>query len=259
VEVEEDSEVSLVITKDRFKYNIYVNGKHVVKDELIEVEEYRGNLLIGCQETYEGEKMRFSEVNVYNLEVYKGVMDEAKIRTWDPAHKELPPRKEPSPVDYVLSQPFMGDGKAAFLDTGIQLYDVADKNWCLEMRFRKEDTYSQMLASCFAEDPKSYRGLIITLLDELTMSLTLGQTSLEVELPPEPEQTVKVVKQGYEYSVYINGELAADPVFCKSPEYDGTLHLGCAVNADGKEFRFSKVQILKLTVEDTTESSADHE
>lgn len=173
-----------------------------------------------------------------------------RILEWNPERKPIPEQKQASPVSYKLPQPFIGDGSKQFIDTGVQLYDTIDKSWTLEMRFRKTPEGGQMLASCFAEDPKNYRGLIITQLDDNTLNLTLGKISIEAPLPPQPENDLKIVKEGYEYSVFVNGEPVAEHVVCQTSTYDGTLHLGCAVDVNGNPFRFSKAKILQFTVTD---------
>lgn len=111
-----------------------------------------------------------------------------------------------------------------------------------------------MLATCFAEDSVNYRGLIINVLDESTLSLTLGQTAKEVELPPQPESELEIIKSGYMYTVILNGEKVLENVESRTSEYDGTLHLGCAVDIDGNEFRFSKAEILEMTVSDVLQN-----
>lgn len=247
LDVSEQSEVCLAIVKDETAYTVYLNGKKVVDEDYCDINAWSGNLLLGCQETTQGEKMRFSGVTIYNFEVYHGVMEEADILAWRPEHKAQPAPKVASPVDYTLPQSFLGDGKSAYVDTGVQLYDVADKNWCLEMTFRKSS--AQYLITCFAEDPSSYRGLIVSTPDDKTLSLTLGQTALEIEMPPQPEQVLKIVKRGSAYTIYLNGVLAGE-VTSDAPAYDGTLMVGCGVNADGKRFRFSEAKILNLTVTD---------
>lgn len=241
------SEVSLAIVKDENAYTVYLNGEKLVDTDYCDTNPWSGNLLLGCQETLEGEKMRFSGVTLYNFEVYRGVMEEQDILAWNPAHRPAPEIRQPSPVEYTLKNSFLGDGKSAFVDTGVQLYDVADKSWCLEMTFQKSGTGT--LLSCFAENPSSYRGLIVSVLDDTTLSLTLGQSALELEMSPRPEQSLKIQKQGGTYTVYLNGDLAGE-VTSEAPGYDGNLFIGCAVDGDGTPFRFSQAKILSLTVTD---------
>ena len=246
-QVPENSQVSLAIVKDESAYSIYLNGKQVVQQDYCDTNPWGGNLLLGCQETGEGEKMRFSAVTVYNFEVYHGVMEETDILAWHPEYRPEPVAKQPAPVAYTLDKSFLGDGKSAYVDTGVQLYDVADKSWCLEMTFRKSGPGH--LVTCFAEDPSSYRGLIVTALDDTTLSLTLGQAALELTLGPRPEQTLKITKQAGDYAVWLNGEPAGQ-LHSDAPAYDGTLLIGCAADGSGKPFRFSNAKILSLTVTD---------
>ena len=249
VDVGVGADVKLAVVKDRYAYTVYVNGERLADGELTSADTYPGHLLIGAQETMEGEKMRFSGVTVYNLEYYSGVMDGADILNWSPAHKAPAGRPEAAPVEYRLEHPFLGDGSSAYIDTGVRLYDVADKDWTLRMTFRKDASSLGMQASCFAEVPGSYRGLLINLMDTSTLSLTLGQAAQTFALPPEPEQTLQIVKRGYVYTVYLNGELAGAPVESRAPAYDGTLHIGCQTREDGTPFRFSGAKILAFSVE----------
>lgn len=249
-QVPEGSDVRLAIVKDEQTYTLYLNGECIVAGDLCEVNPWFGNLLVGCQETVEGEKMRFSGVSVYNLEFYNGVMRTEDILAWAPEYKSESVPPVPTPVDYTLEHSFLGNGKSSYVDTGIQLYDVPDKSWTLQMKFRKNG--AQMLAACFAENPSCYRGLIISTQDDKIMNLTLGQTGLELELPPQPEQELKIVKEGYDYTVYLNGQYvgSANSV---APEYDGTVHIGCAVDGRGNPFRFSTAKVLEFTISDHTE------
>lgn len=248
VDVDIGSDVKLAVVKDRYSYTVYVNGEKQVDGEAVFAEAYAGHLLIGAQETMDGERMRFSGVTVYNLEYYSGVMRDTDILRWNPAYKAAE-KVNASPVAYRLANPFLGDGSTEYIDTGVQLYDAADKDWTLTMRFRKDKDSSGMQASCFAEEPGSYRGLLINLVDASTLSLTLGQAARTFALPPEPEQTLQIVKRGFEYTVYLNGKLAEEPMESRSPAYDGTLHIGCQTREDGTPFRFSGAKILEFSVE----------
>ncbi len=249
VDVPENSDITLAIVKDEIAYSIYVNGERVVDADVTETHPWDGNLLLGCQETLDGDKMRFSGVTLYNFEFYNGVMPEEEILAWSPESRPAPPPKIPTPVDYTLEQSFLGDGESEYLDTGIQLYDVPEKNWTLEMTFRNNG--AQTLATCFAEDPNSYRGLIVSQLDEKTLNLTLGQTAVQLELSPQPEHTLKIEKRKYSYTVWLDDAMAAQNVTSVSPEYDGSLVIGCAIDGKGNPFRFSSAKILSLSVTGT--------
>ena len=124
------------------------------------------------------------------------------------------------------------------------------------MKFRKMDT-AGILLSCFAEDPKQYRGLIISQLDKNTLGITLGQTSSEVELPPSPECEILVEKQGFVYQVSLNGEKVLENVESAASEYDGNLYLGCSLNEKGVPFRFSEVKILQLDIEEKQQNTEE--
>lgn len=248
VEVPVGSDITFAITKDKYEYSLYVNEKQIVEKELVETDTYGGNLLIGCQELPDGEKMRFSGVQIYNLEIHKGIVAREAILAWKPEYKEMPVIKEPSKVDFDLDTPFMGDGKSECRNTGIKLYDTDDKSWKLHMKFRKNGEGSQTLATCFAENPQNYRGLIITMLDKNTLSLTLGQRNVEVELPPQPEIELDIVKKQYEYTISINNIELSEKVISQAPEYDGELYLGCAIDSQGKPFRYSKAMIMEFYV-----------
>ena len=249
VEVGIGANVKLAVAKDRYSYTVYVNGEKLANGEPVSADAYPGHLLIGAQETMRGEKMRFSGVTVYNLEYYSGVMRDADILNWNPAFKAPAEMPEAASVEYRLESPFLGNGSTEYIDTGIRLYDAADKDWTLTMTFRKDNTSLGIQASCFAEVPGSYRGLLINLMDTSTLSLTMGQVAQTFALPPEPEQTLQIVKRGYEYTVYLNGKLAGEPVESRAPVYGGTLHIGCQTREDGTPFRFSGAKILAFSVE----------
>lgn len=248
VEVEEHSVVTIAVVKNQYTYSVYVNGEKMVDGEMLPVDEYPGHLLIGAQETTEGEKIRFGEVMIYNFEYYDGIMEDVDIRNWKPEFKDAVEKPEGSPVEYIMEQSFLGDGTGEYRDTGIQLYDVADKDWTLTVRFRKEKDSLGMLASCFEEIPGKYRGLLINLIDTSTLSLTLGQTAETIDLPPAPVQTLKIVKKGYEYTVYMNDEIIIDSIESRAPAYEGNLYIGCQVDGNGTPFRFSTVQIQEFRV-----------
>ena len=219
-----------------------------MEDEKLPVQAYPGHLLIAAQETLAGEAFRVSAVTVYNLEYYSGVMAEAEILRWGPAYKAAEEKATGSPVAYALAQPFEGDGLGACVDTGVQLYDVADKDWVLTMTFLSNDASTGTLASCYAETPERYRGLLVRLTSATTLSLVLGQRAESVQLPPQLWQTLQIIKEGFTYTVYVNGVLAVNRVESRAPAYEGTLRLGCQVWENGVPFRFSRVAIQELRV-----------
>ena len=242
------ADTTLAIVKERLDYTVYVNGEKLISGERAPVSAYPGSLLIGAQETLGGEKMRFSGVTVYNLEVYNGVMPQEEIVSWSPEHRPAAPKDAGSPVKYALENPFVGDGKGAYLNTGVRLYDVADKNWTLTLTFERGEGHSGMLASCFAEDPNAYRGLLVNLLGEEALTLTLGDTARTMALSPEPIQTLQIAKEGYTYTVTLNGETVVGPTESRVRAHDGALYIGCQAQTDGVPFGFAKVNVLGLDV-----------
>ena len=249
IEVGVGADVRIAFVKERFAYTVYVNGVKRVDGEKVPVRAYDGHLLVGAQETPEGEKMRFSAVTVYNLEYYSGVMSEENILNWGPEFRPLAKKSSGTPVEYQLDSPFLGDGSAKYIDTGVQLYDAGDKDWSLTMTFERNGDSVGILASCFAEIPGSYRGLLVKLTDAETLSVTMGKMAQTLGLSREPEQTLQIVKRGYEYTVYLNGEPAGAPVESRAPAFDGTLRIGCQTREDGTPFHFSSAKILALSVE----------
>lgn len=247
-EVPERSDVRFAAVKSQYAYSIYLNGEKLVDGEKSPVGACPGNLLIGAQEWPDGEKFRFSAVTVYNLEYYAGAMEEADVLRWAPAYKEPGEKITGSPVNYRLEAPFYGDGRGGYIDTGIRLYDAADKDWTLTMTFRSDEGALGMLASCFAEVPGSYRGLLVNLREPTVLSLALGAEGRSVALEPGREQTLKIVKDGFTYTVYLNGEMVIDRLESWTAAYDGTLYIGCQAAADGSRFGYSDVQILELAI-----------
>ena len=246
-EIADGQDVTLAVVKEKFDYTIYVNGEKLVDAQPVPVEGYAGTLLVGAQETMDGEKMRFGAVTVYNLEVYGGVMAREDILNWSPEHKAVAPRPQGSPVAYELAAPFAGDGMGGYVDTGVQLYDVADKEWTLTLTFARDSRSTGVLASCFAEEPGEYRGLLVNLIDEKTLSLTLGQTARTVALSSGQEITLQIRKKGYAYTVTLDGETVIEHMESRARAYGGTLHIGCQTRADGSPFGFSRGRVIRLS------------
>ena len=246
--LEPGADATLAIVKERLSYTIYLNGEKMVSGERVPVSAYSGDLLIGAQETPGGEKMRFSGMTVYNLEVYGGVMPQEEILRWSPEHRQSARKQAGSRVEYALDEPFSGDGKGAYLNTGVQLYDVADKSWTLTMTFEHDEEQKGMLVSCFAESPNAYRGLLVDLMNEATVCVTIGSTARTIELSSDPVQTLEIVKEGYVYTVSLNGEPVVEPTESRARAYDGVLYIGCQAQTNGAPFGFSKVNVLDLRV-----------
>lgn len=58
------------------------NGIKIAQDIVNPCESYIGGLLIGCQDSMDYEKFRFSRVTVNQLEVHEGVLEDNEIQSW---------------------------------------------------------------------------------------------------------------------------------------------------------------------------------
>lgn len=248
VDVGVNADVNLAIVKSIYRYTVYLNGKKLVDGAKAPVEAYPGHLLVAAQETVDGKIFRISAVTVYNLEYYSGVMAEDDILAWQPEYKEPAEKPTGSRIAYAMAQPFIGDGRGAYIDTGMRLYDVPDKNWTLTMTFSSSEVTVGTLASCYAETPDHYRGLLIRLTDASTLSLILGQQAETIELRRQSQQTLQIVKEGFAYTVYLNAEKVVDRAESRAATYDGTLRIGCQVQENGSPFRFSKAEIQEFSI-----------
>lgn len=79
---EEAETMKVVVVKNGSTYTVYINGEEYASDISSFCSSYFGNLLIGCQESTGGEKMRFSPVTVKQLEVYDEIVPADEIATW---------------------------------------------------------------------------------------------------------------------------------------------------------------------------------
>ncbi|MDD3335788.1 MAG: hypothetical protein PHI98_09795 [Eubacteriales bacterium] len=76
---QERQKMRFVIVKDGAHYRVYLNGKAIATLES-ECAPYDGTLLIGCQETAEGEKFRFSPVKIDAFSVQDGALEPEKAQ-----------------------------------------------------------------------------------------------------------------------------------------------------------------------------------
>lgn len=242
-----DDEILLAILKDVDVYSIYLNGELVVDRAPAPCESYGDTLLIGAEKTLEGELFRYSGTKVYNLEIVNGVMSEEDILMWNPDKMPEEPAPVPTPVDYVLKNGLAGDGKSLYIDTGIQLYDVSDKSWHLHMVLDLSENTSGTALSCFAEDPSNYRGLLVRQLDAATYGITLGKEYITLEVDNAHRMVLDIVKNGYQYKVYLNGELKNE-LNSMTQSWEGTLFVGAERLLNGEPYRFSTQKIRSLVL-----------
>ncbi|MGN1024020.1 MAG: hypothetical protein ACI4OJ_11000, partial [Lachnospiraceae bacterium] len=245
VDMPTDAPSILVIRKSRLAYDIWLNGEKIVDGEACESDAYNGDLMIGCELDANGIPFRYSGTTVDNFEVIDGLLSEEEILAWDP---EILPEAEEEPgsdVTYTLETSFAGNGEDAFVDTGVQLYDVPKKTWSLNCIV--DPGGNGTLFSCFAEDPADYRGLVVRQSDDTTLTLITGRVSTQITVPEGQRYALSIVRQEDRYVIYVNGKKQAE-VESLCAAYDGTLLLGCERTVTGKPFRFSTQRIRKLEV-----------
>ncbi len=243
--------VDLAVVKDGETYTVYADGVRLADQVSAPCEAYGGSLLIGCQVTAEGERFRYSHTLVNSLTVMSGVMSEQSILRWDYADAPLPPERVATSAAYTLPAAFLGDGKARFLDTGVMLYDAA-KDWTLGVTLTPAaNGQSDVILSCFSEEPGRYRGLMIRKDTDGELTVWVGNNvTYKMQLAePTARTRVVVVKHGDEYAIYRDGALETS-VTSACPAYEGRLLLGCQETVEGERFRFSPVRIEALTVSD---------
>ncbi len=243
--------VKLAIVKDGSLYTVYADGQKVLDQIESHADVYDGTLLVGAQRDAEGNIFRVSQTRVNSLAVLSGVMEDAAIRAYAFEDAAMPARIEATSVDYRLAQPFAGNQKTNYVDTGVMLYDAPAKDWTLQTIVRtRQGTNAGVYLSCFSEDG-NYRGFLLRQNDTDTITLHMGQ--LETYSIPLTEQNrvlnLVVVKRGDTYRVYANG------AFCEELEvscsrYKGTLLVGCQMDANGERFRYSNARVDALELRD---------
>lgn len=250
---------TIAITKNNDLYSIYLNGEKIYTDENLPCDSYSGTLLLGCEElTPGGEKFRFSPTRVLNLEVYDSVLTDSEILAWQP--EDLPEAPKPLGVGvkdaeavYTLPEQFVGGDEtyrqASYLDTQTQLFaSTATRFTLLTSVTPSENPGNGVFLSCFDENAKNYRGLLIRQLDNAQINIVFGQ-NVGVTVPGEfdRETHLAIVKDGTNYRIYADGQLVAE---AESPaeSYDGTLLIGAQCDTDGNIFRISRTRVNHLSL-----------
>ena len=193
-----------------------------------------------------------------NLEVYDSVLTDREILAWQP--EDLPEAPKPLGVGvkdaaevYTLPEQFVGGvetyRQASYLDTQTRLFaSTATRFTLLTSVTPSENPGNGVFLSCFDENAKNYRGLLIRQLDNAQINIVFGQ-NVGVTVPGEfdREMHLAIVKDGKNYRIYADGQLVAE---AESPaeSYDGTLLIGAQRDADGNIFRISQTQVNHLSV-----------
>lgn len=240
-----DAPSRLAVVKDRSAYTVYLNGEKVLEQNASPCTAYNGTFLIGAQTDASGNIFRVSGTTVYNLDVYRGLMAEEQIVAWQPEPLAEAPRDPGMDVTYTLSPSFVGNKKDAYVDTGLKLYDNAEKDWTLTFLLDRVTVRRGSVISCFDETPGKYRGLLVRQTSDTVFSFILGSEYVEVEIHPADQVILSLVKEGNHYRVYMNGVLEAEKD-CKIASYLGNLYIGCERNQYGRPFRFSDISVRRL-------------
>lgn len=260
-----DDTMDIAIVKNRTVYTVYVNGKQVLQEDLL-CDSYGGTLLLGCQElSPQGERFRFSQTRILNLEHYDSVLDERTIKTWNPEplpEPEMPLGMLTETPETVYTLPEKFNGAAApgtYVDTGVRLLESAGTRFTLLASLMPEDTPGDnVFFSCFSEVPGEYRGLLVRQLTEQRLDIIVGNNHgfiLPITLG-EPIN-LAIVKDGSVYTAYVNGEKVIDREESRCAAFDGTLLLGAQTDAQGNIFRQSQTRVNSLTVMAGVMSEAD--
>ncbi len=238
---------TLAVVKDGSVYTMYLNGEKVLDAAGSECDAYGGSLLVGAEYDGDGNVFRYSGTTVYNLWVVDGVLDESSILSWSPEYAPPAIKQSGSDTEYTLEDSFAGNKKSAFVDTGIRLYDVADKSWSVSFQLELDESCTGSIISCFCEEPTDYRGLFIRQTGENSFGMATGKTYSEFTVPQEKYVAFTLVKNGFDYTLYIDGELALTAEG-RCAAYSGPLMIGCERQLNGKAFRFSQAKIKSLSV-----------
>lgn len=244
--------VDIAIVKDTKYYTVYVNGMVMLDRVEISCSPYGGNLLIGCQETVQGEKIRYSSSRVNSLNLFSGVMTTDEIIMWDYSDAKLPLEREVASVNYNLESPYVGNGIDRYIDTNVYLYDDAQKAWTLDITIDPDpEAIYAVYVSCFSEEPGFYRGFMLRQDDAGLLNVYLGQLQVVPIRFSQFDEKMRIVvtKENESYGVFCNGQLI-EKVQCSSARYDGSLLIGCQEDVHGEKMRFSNVKIEKLSLID---------
>lgn len=254
----EGSTATLVVTKTGSVYNVYVNGERIAGEINSVCGEYEGSLLVGCQDTAEFRKQRFSAVTVNKLEVYDKTLAESEIYGWmEDNVSRLTPKQVVQNLNenytgdlkYVMPEPFVGDGISGYLDTGVQLFYEPERDFTLLLDYNtKIDSADGVIAGCFAEEPDAYRGLLIRR-DADMLHIIVGESRYVEVLPSEDASAkIAITKQKDTYNVYVNGIPVAEGIESPCKAYIGTLLVGAQATGEFEPFRFTSVTVNRLEV-----------
>lgn len=252
------SVVTLAISKNGSRYNIYLDGEKVYANVETDCDSYNGTLTIGSQWLTNGQLGKLSAVTVEELEVYDEEKNEADILEWMSNHAYLPTVQEMEEyyssqpmgsMAYTLQEAFYGDG-SSYIDTGIQLYRNPKQDWTIKANLELPKTESDgVYFACFSEDSSNYRGLLVRKVsDELQILLGNGQT-ITSRLFGGGDLDLAITKSDDQYEVFIDG-VSIGTVNAPCDSYVGPLMIGCELDASYQPFRQSTLTVNRLEITD---------
>lgn len=251
--------VTLAISKNGSRYNIYLDGKKVYANVETDCDSYNGTLTIGSQWLTNGQLGKLSAVTVEELEVYDKEKNESDILKWMSDHAYVPTAQEMEEyyarqpmggITYELDEAFYGDGQS-YINTGVQLYRDPNQDWMLTANLELPKTEADgVYLACFSEDPSNYRGLLVRKSgEELQILLGSGQM-LTQRLFGSRDLDLVITKSGNEYEVFISG-ISIGNVTSACDPYVGPLMIGCELDTSYQPFRQSALTVNHLQIIDT--------
>ncbi len=249
---------TLSIVKRVDRYTVCWNGEIVARDVPLPGASYGGHLLVGCQEIAAGgEKFRFSQTHVLNLEVYHDAMSEDELISWTPEtlpEPDLPIGQgieEPEMI-YTLPAQFIGgkDGHPGYVDTQLTLYETPGTRFTVLTEIMPDEAPGDgVYLADFSEEPGSYRGLLVRLLSDGQLNIVFGNNyGITATVDLKESIRLAIVKDGSQYTIYMNSRKIVDQVNSEAAAYPGTLLVGAQLDANGHLFRYSPTQVKSLIV-----------
>ena len=248
--------MTIMVTKDAEVFNIYVDGQKWVDNAVTAPKTCGNSLLLGAQHDADGKLFRYSPTRVLSLQVYAGVMEEAKLLQMNIPDAPLPAPLVAPAVACEMEQPFQGNGADLYVDMGVKLFATQDMAWTLDTVLEMDpQKQAGVYLSCFCEVPGMYRGLLIRQEGE-ELNVLLGETG-SVRIPVKLGKLHLVItRDGENYALYADGALVGR-VTSSCTRYRGTLLVGAQVDENGELFRFSHSGVDSLCVTDGAMNEQD--
>ena len=174
-------------------------------------------------------------------------------------HNDLPDRyqdkwfakKTPEGVSYELAQTFQGDGTSVYTDTKQMLYYDPNRSWTILTKLQNEcEGTDKVFFSCFNET-EPYGGLLVRQLDQKLQVILGNNYYVETDIPESKTSTLAIVKNGNNYSVYLDEQLLQGNINSSYESYGGTLLLGCEKSPEGDIIRTSAVTMEQFVLYDS--------